>query len=499
VRALESSDAMREIRDPVFEVRRWIQSHELPRRGEVVLCAISGGSDSTALAWVLATLSSEIGFRLILAHCNHHLRGSDSDRDEAFVAHLASTIGVPCVTLDGRLSGRRGNSVEAEARSIRRRLLRDAAAAHGARRIALGHTRDDQAETVLLRAVLGTSLRGLGAMRAVDRSATWLRPALNLRREALRAWLRQEAHTWVEDRSNAQGRFLRNRLRSEVLPLLAARMSPRVVEALSGLSRDARETEAYLAARTALAWRRAIAKDMPGLEIRLVTSRVRSYDPVIRKRLFRMAFVRAGGDPSQLTRKHLDRLCHASDRSGCASLPSGVRVVADSDLVFLRESVGPTSGAFEEQFDQPVETTALRGRAEGFDLPWAGLRLDLHVRERRTDDPMAADGRGVAVFDIDEIGPLAIRNWHCADRFQPFGMAGRQKLSDFFVNEKIPRRLRSRIPLLADAQGILWIVGRRRSARAPVTERTRWVLEGRVSGLSGGSGLTNGESADDAS
>jgi len=488
---------MHHVADPIPHLRRWITTAGLPRPGETVLCAVSGGADSIALARAMAGLATHFGFLVALAHCNHHLRGAESDRDEEMAAEIARELGTPFLAMDASLGPTAGRSIEACARRARREALLQAASQLGAKRVALGHTLDDQAETVLFRAAKGTSIAGLAAMREVDASGTWLRPFLRLRREDLRAWLRREGFAWREDRSNRETRFARNRVRGEILPLLAARLSPRAPIALAALAADAAEADAFLEQHARAAWRACRAgtpaspdrsSDPLPAEIRLVRAAVRSYDGIIRKRVLRTAFLRAGGDPARLSRDHLeglDRLIH--DGTGSLDLPGHFWAAVDpsgSLIIGRARKPGslhhPLQGCEGESAALPLAPGAL-------ELPWAGVRIDASLRDRTpADRPEAADGRQVAVFDADRIRePLRIRNWRRADRFQPFGMQGRQKLSDFFVNEKVPRADRAKIPLLMDGDGILWVAGFRRSARAEVTPATRRLLEVRVRELSG--------------
>ncbi len=219
-----------------------------------VVVAVSGGSDSLALALALAELGGGTPGtgRLILAHFHHGLRGREADEDQAAVEGLAQQLGLAIVVGHGHvdhLAREQGDGVEAAARTLRYAFLTATAEAHGARYLVTAHTADDQAETVLHHVLRGTGLRGLRGMgRATQRSAavTLLRPLLGIRREVLARFLASRGVVAREDSSNADLRYTRNRLRRDLLPKLARDYNPRVIDALLRLAHQAREAEQVL-------------------------------------------------------------------------------------------------------------------------------------------------------------------------------------------------------------------------------------------------------------
>jgi len=188
--------------------------------GERVLVAVSGGADSVALLAVLAELAPRLGVTLHAAHLNHGVRGAEADRDAACAAAVADRCGVSC-TIAAARELRAGANFEARARAARYAFLRRVAVAAGCVRIATGHTRDDQAETLLMRLVRGAGRRGLAGMEPV-RDGWLIRPLLASSRAEVLAFLTARALPWCEDSSNADRRFLRNRVRHEILPVLRA-------------------------------------------------------------------------------------------------------------------------------------------------------------------------------------------------------------------------------------------------------------------------------------
>ena len=226
-------------------VRRTMRERALASPGDHVLVACSGGPDSTALLHVLHRLRSELGITLCVASIDHGLRPESASEVE-HVGAFASTLGVPFYPVRVDLATE-GVSIQARARELRYGALREVARAHGAVRIAVGHTQDDQAETVLARVLRGAGLRGLEGIEA-RRMDGVIRPLLDCRRPDVRAYAEERALPFVDDPSNHQRTFERVRIRHEVLPALEAE-DRRVVEHLCALSEEAAELNAYLDAR----------------------------------------------------------------------------------------------------------------------------------------------------------------------------------------------------------------------------------------------------------
>jgi tRNA(Ile)-lysidine synthase len=226
-------------------VRRTVRERALLSPGDHVLVACSGGPDSTTLLHVLHRLRSELGITLCAASIDHGLR-PESVLEVEQVGAFASELGVPFYAARVDLTGE-GVSIQARARDLRYRALQEMALSHRAGRIAVGHTQDDQAETVLARVLRGAGLRGLGGIEA-RRSDGVIRPLLDCRRSDLRAYAEERALPFLDDPSNHQRAFERVRIRHEVLPMLAAE-DPRVVEHLCALSDEAAELNAYLDAQ----------------------------------------------------------------------------------------------------------------------------------------------------------------------------------------------------------------------------------------------------------
>jgi tRNA(Ile)-lysidine synthase len=436
---------------------------------------VSGGADSTALLIGLARVAPELGLELHAAHLNHRLRGAESDGDQAFVAHLCARLGIPLSAASWNTRSRmrrRGLSGEAGLRTLRREFLISAARRTGSRAIATAHTADDQLETVLLRLVRGAGLRGLGGMSA--RRGSWIRPLLEATRAEIEADLSAAGERWRDDSSNRSLAYARNRVRHVVVPaLLAISGSSDSPRARGALAR--RVGEGVRELRSAA---RALGDDAKRLlaritriqdgEIALDSKEVHSYPYALRRLLLRESW-RALETPSEgLTHRHLaalDRLLDSRRGGAQVALPHGYRAVRERDLV----TIGPARKAL---LTEPMRLTA-PGQSR-----WPGGNAQSQwvsaADARRRLTGKRADEEFFAANEVK--GPLQLRPGRPDELFVPFGRSRSQRLGPFLTRAHVSRAQRAHPLVLADSEGILWVIGVRRSARAPLTRSTRKAL-----------------------
>jgi tRNA(Ile)-lysidine synthase len=440
-------------------VERTLRRHAMLAGGETVLVAVSGGADSVALLAILAALAPAWRLALHVLHVDHGLR-ADSAGEAEFVRALAARLGVP-VDVERVQVG--PGSLEAAARAARYAALEAWAARLGAARIAVGHTADDQAETVLMRVLGGAGVRGLAAIPPVR--GRIIRPLLEIRRQALRDALHEAGLGWVEDPSNRDPKFLRNRIRHELLPLLAASYHADVVPALADVARLARETVDALDRTAALELGRLATVETDALT--LSRAALAALPPPVAAEALRQAAARLG------SRSPLRAWAHRGLRRVLAADPprrpfrlGGVTVEVSSDRIRVGARSAPALStrtlAVPGRVEMPEIGRALQARR----LPASGYTVP------RTADRVA--------FDAAEVSPaLTIRRRRRGDRFDAFG-AGERRLKTFLIDAKVPRWERDRLPLVELDGRILWLAGLRRGAAAPVTAATREVVELRL-------------------
>jgi tRNA(Ile)-lysidine synthase len=449
-------------------IRAAIMRDTLLEPGQRVVAAVSGGADSTALLHALVTL----GHPVEAAHFDHHTRQGESARDAEFVRDMAAELGVPFhaggadVAADAREAGR---SFEDQARRARYAFLRGVAEKTGCNAVALGHHRDDQAETVLLRLLRGTAGRGLAGMLPVrmEGNLRIVRPLLDCTHGELCHWLRKRGIAWREDATNADpDHARRNRVRHELLPALAREFNPCIHDALASLAHAQRFDNALLeelldreCARLGLA---------PDIREEISIPLLLSMHPALRRRWWVRQFERVGAKPAWA---HINAADHHL---------TGAKVGERMDLgrgVFLYRGRGTVSFAGSKTEE----------RAEDAVLAVPGETAALDRMFRVTVTPAAALPPGGArvwcnatrqVFDAARIpGVLRVRTRRPGDRFRPLGMNGTRKLQDYFVDRGVPQPLRDKVPLVTADDAILWVVGHAPSADAAVTAETEQLLQ----------------------
>lgn len=432
------------------------------RGGETVLVAVSGGADSVALLDVLRDVRRALDLTLACAHVHHGLR-AEAEADADFVRRLCERLDLPFhlerVTVRTKPPW---EGLEAEARRARYAALDARARSLGAHRIATGHTADDQAETVLMRLLQGAGPRGLAGIAPVRGPV--IRPLLETRRDEILAHLASRGLDWVEDATNRDSRFLRNRIRHDVLPFLAQVVGAGIVESLcrSAALHGALIADLEGQARSAL---ELVATRGPSGVVFPVADLL-GRPPELACQMLLLAAAESGETRPRRAAVHraMRRLLlpHAPRRSVRLG-----RLSLERSGPWLR--VGPPSlpGLVARSFRAPgsVELTEL------------GLRLDARCLERGPDYLPPRDARRVA-FDADRLpATLVVRARRSGDRFVPFGGPGERRLTSFLIDAGVPRWERPRIPLLEAAGEIIWVAGVRRGQRAPVAADTKRILE----------------------
>ena len=481
-------------------VRRTMADHDLARADTRIVAAVSGGSDSIALLHVLYELHRTEHLRLVgIVHFNHQLRAS-AGADERFVRDAAAAHNLPIFVETDDVAARAARerrSVEDAARAARYESFERARLGLSGDAVALGHTRDDQAETFLLRLVRGAGPRGLGGM--YPRNGRIIRPLLDCRRQELRAWLEERGVAFVEDETNADVSVPRNRVRAELIPLLASRFNPSIVDVLAGEADLARD-----------AWRAldASANEVEGSIVQrtetgcvIDTRPLIALPPGLRRVILWRALRRVAGT-RHVGAQHVAAAMRLLDPDGPQSLDApGQRVQRIGASVVLTGrppgTWGPQRGSRAGGSTSPA---SLAGAANLFRYPLsipgevqlteAGCVVSAESDGRLAGpaDAGALTGRGdIAIVRGDLChGSLAVRNRRPGDWFHPPGVGGRKKLQDYFVDRKVRRDVRDHVPLIVDeADRIVWVAGYGIDEAFRVTDPRKAVLTLRLSRVGG--------------
>lgn len=382
-------------------------------RGETIVCAVSGGADSMALLWGLYLLKDKLDISLSAAHFNHHLRGEESHRDEDFVRHFCADYKIP-LTVSGKQVVASAKGLEAAAREARYAFLKTLPG-----RIATAHTADDNAETILMHLVRGTGLKGLGGVAPVN--GKLIRPMLHVTRQEVLAFLEEYSIPYVEDSSNSGDDFLRNRLRHHVMPLLKQE-NPSLAQNLSAMALRLRQDEQALT---------AAAEKSYTIDV----NQLRTMEPAIRSRVLSQILLDAGvKEPEGAHIAAMENLVFSPNPSASAAFPDGVVMARNYEIL---KAVTEKSTLFKQEITCP-------GAYEV-----SGVKF--------TCTPNESYERTKASFAFTPKGKMVLRSRKTGDTIRL--LCGTKSLKKLFIDEKIPAIRRDTIPVLADDDGVIAVMG----------------------------------------
>jgi tRNA(Ile)-lysidine synthase len=477
----------------IRNVRSTIIRYGMLAPGDKVVVGVSGGPDSVALLHVLCVLRDEFGASLHVAHLNHMLRGEAADEEAEYVAAFADRLGLSCTVeaVDVREYAEKARvSIELAARDVRYDFYRRTAVDEGASKVALGHHAGDQAETVLLRLIRGTGMRGLGgipAVRPLDSTCDIMviRPLLDLTPPEVHSYCHAEQLAYYIDVSNVSPIYLRNKIRHELIPLLEQDYNPRVIRTLSNTAELVQDDEDYLShkvrgklgqiAKVALPHNVVIC--IPGLGKQHIA---------IQRRIIRQAVFSLAGELDDFEFIHVEKVLELAETGKTGSrisLPGGLQARRDYGGIIIEWAEGARSQAGRSKENLPFE---YRLQIPGTtNIPEACITIEAEVFdiEDKPDllNTISCTDGDEAYFDLGLIDEnITVRNRRRGDRLSPLGMEGSKKLKDVFIDKKISRNVRDYIPVIIWGTEILWVVGLCVSNFAKLSQATEKVLHLRV-------------------
>jgi tRNA(Ile)-lysidine synthase len=459
------------------QVRHFIFAHGLLSPGDRLLVAVSGGPDSLALLHLLWDLSEEFHLHLEVAHMQHGIRGEEAKEDARFVAELAEKLGLQFhlkeISLPQIVSVAGKGNLEALARDERYRFFAEVVGAQPLGKVAVAHTQDDQAETVLMRFLRGAGMTGLAGMAPLHRmesigseslsGLTVIRPLLEVSKTEILNYLAEKHQAYRLDQTNQDTALLRNWIRLELLPKIGERVDGRLNERLGQQAELLRDEDDALARVARLKLEEIRAAD--GLRREALLAEPKA----MQRRLLRLWIESVRGNLRGLDFVHMKDMLHLIEHGAPharLALPGGWQLRLEYDRVKL----APRSARLMRpcySYDFVIGATLA--------IPQAGWAIQSELIEpplvHYPADPMEA------LFDAACLTPgLIVRNFRNGDFFQPLGMAGHKKIKDLFMEKKLPLSVRALWPLLASAHDVLWIPGHGRSECAKVTPETASIL-----------------------
>ncbi|MGD8549056.1 MAG: tRNA lysidine(34) synthetase TilS [Desulfobacterales bacterium] len=448
-----------------------------------VLIGVSGGPDSVALFHLLLTFSPRFSLRLGVAHLNHCLRQIDSDKDAEFVVSLADRFDVPCYVhktnvrkyqLENKLS------LEEAARRVRHSFLNKVAEENRFNKIALGHHFDDNAELVLMNLFRGSGPLGISGIPPV-RDGKIIRPLIQSNRSDIIAYLDQNRLKYISDISNRDTSFLRNRIRHDLLPLLKTLYNPKISQSLNRLASIIRSEEEWIEDVIHPIFEKAALSIQDG-QIVLSVSILNGLHVAAQRRVIRKAILKIKGDLRRIRLTHIDsaiNLIEGGPDYGNIDLPDRIRIQRKVDVILfsrgkstLRNMDVKSDRAEILPFEYPIE------KPESIFIKEINAHIKFTEMGIKDLPDLCGTGQHTGFFDRDALSfPLVLRNFRHGDRFTPLGMTGTQKIKKFFIDKKVPRKERTRCPILLCRGKIIWVAGYRIDESVKVKPSTKNVLK----------------------
>ncbi len=415
--------------------------------------AVSGGADSVALLHVMHHLAGEFGTELAVLHMNHHLRGEESDDDERFVRSLAESMNLRFIAGESYIGQ---SNQEAEARRVRRQFFESCRESHGFGRIALGHTRSDQAETVLYRFLRGSGIRGLAAMRFVTADG-FIRPLLSSSREEVRSWASKEGFLWREDSSNRDLRFARNRLRLQTIPALSKEYNENLESVLAGTAGVAQAEEDFWYQELEPIYRSSAKRTRLGLIFQ--TGDLEILHLAVRRRLIRRALSDIRAEMLQgIDCAHIDAilaLCSSTHGHDRVVVP-GADALRSFDSLLISEA--GRLAAEPRGYRVPISLGSWH------ELPFGAGQICINrvkpegpICDRfKEDQELAIERIGLSRDTLTECD-LLVRNWEPGDELHRCGHQSSEKIKQLFQEGRVRLWERRHWPLLQCGGDIAWV------------------------------------------
>jgi tRNA(Ile)-lysidine synthase len=444
-------------------------NNKLISKGDKILVGFSGGADSTALLLALWHLRSRLNFSLLAAHINYNLRGKDSVADAEFVKEFCFSRNISIVIKDMELD--QAGNLENNARNIRFDYFNQLAKLYKVNKIALGHNKGDQAETILFRLFRGSGFTGIKGITPMD--GKLIHPLMGFSRNEITEFLINEDLGWREDLTNQENIFSRNIIRNELIPWIEKNLNPNVISKLYNTGTIFRETDEIM---LDLARRRILKAKVKRdkTDFRFSLKVLRRTRPALRFYIYKEIYRQIAGTDKDFYHNNFEEIEAIIDSPGSKkiNLPNKVYVFKEYDEIIFNNKAKLKI----VDVNYKKEITSLRKR-----LVFEDRRIIFDKLKKMRHSRNLYEDRFTTYLDLDKIVfPIIIRHRQPGDRFYPLGMENPKKLKDFFIDEKVPKFDRDNVLIISDAEKILWIAGLRVDNRVAITEKTSNILKVRI-------------------
>lgn len=463
-------------------VNKFIEKYHMIEKGDKVIAGISGGADSVCLLFVLLEMQKIFGIEVVAVHVNHGIRGDAAQADEDFTVQLCREKGIKCVVYHENVESiakKRKQSVEEAGRNVRREAFVKTLREEKGTKIAMAHHQNDNAETLLMNLARGAGLKGLGGIRPVNGNV--IRPLLCVTRREIEEYLTKKGVSWCQDQTNDEDDYTRNRLRHSVIPVLEEQVNQAAVQHMNEAMEQIRMTWEYMDEQAERAMDSCVTRTQEG-DIQIRKEPFIEKPDVIQRILVRKCLIEAAGSERDLSMVHVEAVMDLFGKQNgrSLSLPYSVKAVRNYEGVILKKEDDTAymkradSGGFGPYILNIPGMTQIRE---------LNLTICCRIFEKPDDFSVKQipQKNYTKWLDYDIIkGNLIVRTRQSGDRIVIDRSGRSQKLKAYLINEKIPAHKRDSLPLIADEDQILWVVGHRLSSACLVTDQTDRVLEIKV-------------------
>ncbi|WIV13054.1 tRNA lysidine(34) synthetase TilS [Proteiniborus sp. MB09-C3] len=446
-----------------------IKEYSLIAKNDRIVIGVSGGPDSMALLYILKDLKDELGFNIYVAHINHGIRNEEADADEEFVRNICLKFSLPFystkVNMDEYARENKITSEEA-GRAIRYGFFNKILDGIGGGKIAVAHNKNDQAETLLMRFFRGTGLEGLRGME--HKNMNIIRPLLDISREEIEKYCRDNNIAVRIDRTNLEPIYGRNRTRLEVIPYIVKHYNKNIIDTLNRTSKLMQMDSEFILGIVEEKYKNIVVDESPN-SIVLYIDKLKNEHYSIKSRVIRKSIEKINGSLKGIEEKHINNIISLIEENitgKSINITNNIVIKTSYGNMIIKKDNKNNIDFFK--YFLPVGET-IHIYELGSDITSKVVSI--------SEVDIKQINRFIKYFDYDKIrGKLYIRNRKDGDRFTPLGMEGSKKLKDFFIDEKVPRDERNLIPIIEDNKGIIWVVGYRISEEYKVSCHTSKVL-----------------------
>ena len=450
----------------LHKVKETINKYNMIEKGDRILVAVSGGPDSVTLLHVLNMLKDELNISLVIAHVNHMLRDKESDGDEEYVKGLGNKFNIPvntCRVDVDKYAREKGVSTEVAGREIRYDFFREVSIKEGCNKIAVAHNANDQVETFMMRLFRGSGIYGLRGIDAVRDNI--IRPLIDVDRSSIEKFCEEMNVETRLDATNLENIYSRNKIRLDVLPYISENFNKDIIRTIMRTIDSFTIDNDYLEEQSYISYKK-YAKNL-GDKI-VIDKEAFTLHKAVLSRLIRNVMKDLLGNIKEIEKKHIDEiiLIQSGETGKELILPRRIKATNNyGDIVIQIDNKNNEFINFEKDINISGTTY----------IEELDITIECEVTNKKNINKFS-NNYLIKYFDYDKIKKVTIRIRRDGDYFTPLGMKGRKKLKDLFINEKIDKSKRSKIPLILFDNEIAWIVGLRISEKFKITEETKRIL-----------------------